>query len=163
MGQLNEISELSLTLLPGAELWAVPFSPSSQWFKKLNWYCASQLSRWIYRPTPHYADSLKQIIQSEQLPFTDQKQYPNDFILVHTEKIFPNKALMAINVEPGAQSGLEKWLTDLQKKATQLELNTLRIFWGQKQIDDLLTGLKQTQSLFKDFNLEIVTCEPDPL
>lgn len=159
MGQLNEISQLASTFVPGADLWAVPFSPYSEWFKKLNWYTSSQLTLWVYKKPPVFSDSLRKIIQDEQLPFTDQKAADQNHILVYTQNIFPNKGVLALNVE----IGLHKWLVELHKKALELNLNSIRIFWGSNQIEDLLKGLMAEQERFSDFELEVVTCEPDPL
>lgn len=159
MGQLNEISQLTSTFVPGADLWAVPFSPHSAWFKKLNWYTSSQMTLWVYKKQPHFSDSLKKIINEEQLPFTDQKSLPEQNVLVYTENIFPNKGILALN----ADMGLQNWLVELHNKATSLNLNSIRIFWGSNQIEDLLKGLMAEQARFENFQLEVVTCEPDPL
>ncbi len=159
MGQLNEISQLASTFVPGADLWAVPFSPHSTWFKKLNWYTSSQMTLWVYKKQPTFSDALKKVIKDEQMPFSDQKTLPENNVLVYTQNIFPNKGILALNVDVG----LQNWLVELHKKATELNLNTIRIFWGSNQIEDFLKGLMAEQHRFENFQLEVVTCEPDPL
>lgn len=159
MGQLNEISQLKSAFLPGSELWAVPLSPHSAWFKKLNWYTSSQMTLWVYKKQPQFSDSLTQIIKKEHLPFAAPKSTENQTLLVHTPDIFPNQGVIAIDVNVG----LQNWLTELHQKASTLNLKSVRIFWGNNQIEDFLKGLMAQQDRFADFNLEVVTCEPDPL
>lgn len=159
MGQLNEISQLASTFVQGADLWAVPFSPYSTWFKKLNWYASSQMTLWVYKKQPHYSDTLQNIVKEEQFPFTDKPLSPDLNILVYTQDIFPNKGILALHVD----MGLQNWLIELHKKATSLNLNSIRIFWGSNQIEDFLKGLMAEQARFENFQIEVVTCEPDPL
>lgn len=156
---IKEINYLSASYAPGADLWVVPASQNSQWFKKLNWYCSSQLSIWFYKEHPKYSETLKNIIATEALPFSENQINIQNDILVDTQKIFPNKAVLAIDVS----HGLDSWLGELNLKAKQLKSSQVRIFWGQNQIADFLNGLNKFKAPLSDLNLEIVTCEPDKL
>ncbi len=156
---IKEINYLSASYAPGADLWVVPASPNSNWFKKLNWYCSSQLSIWNYKEKPTYSEPLKSIILREALPF---KEIDNDLskdILVDTKNIFPNKAVLAIDVS----HGLKSWLSQLSQKSKQLDTHQVRIFWGQSQINEFLSGMNEFKDHLIDMNIEIVTCEPDKL
>lgn len=159
MGQLNEISQLKSAFLPGSQLWAVPLSPNSAWFKKLNWYTSSQMTLWVYKKQASFSESLTQIIKKEQLPFAAPKNTENKTLLVHSQDVFPNKGVIAIDVN----MGLENWLVELHQKASALKLNSIRIFWGNNQIEDFLKGLMNEQQRFVGYDLEVVTCEPEPL
>jgi hypothetical protein len=156
---IKEISYLSACYNPGADLWVVPSSPNSSWYKKLNWYCSSQLSVWTYKKKPSFSNKLNEIISDETLPFTDKINDSGQDILVDTINIFPNRAVLAIDVS----NGLYTWLDDLTKKSEQLNTNKIRIFWGQNQIQDLQRGLNEYRAKLSDLSLEIVTCEPDKL
>ena len=156
---IKEISYLSACYTPGADLWVVPLSQNSSWFRKLNWYCSSQLSLWSFKKAPVFTPQLKNIIQKEALPFSDAPIAASKDILVDTTNIFPNRAVLAIDVS----RGLSVWLKDLRKKSDQLNTGKIRIFWGQSQINELIKGLKELQHDLEDLNLEIITCEPDKL
>ncbi len=156
---IKEISNLNACYNPGADLWVVPLSPNSTWFRKLNWYCSSQLTLWSYKKAPSFNTKLKSIIENEALPFSDTPLTQANDILVDTTNIFPNRAVLAIDVS----KGLSTWLQNLRKKSDQLNAHQIRIFWGQSQIHDLLQGLKELKHELDDVSLEIVTCEPDKL
>lgn len=156
---IKEINYLSASYAPGADLWVVPASANSNWFKKLNWYCSSQLSIWNYKEKPIYAEALKSIIAKESLPFKELDQDPSKDILVDTKNIFPNKAVLSIDVS----KGLKSWLIQLNQKSKQLGTDQIRIFWGQSQIDEFLNGMNDFKDHLSDLNIEIVTCEPDKL
>lgn len=156
---IREIQHLAACYKPGAELWVVPTSPNSSWFKKLNWYCASQLTLWKYKQKPSYSEKLSKIVKTEALPFTDKLEAHLNNILVDTTTVFPNRAVLALDVS----LGLEDWLEQLNQKATKLNSSSLRIFWGQSQLKEMITGLKKSEPLLNNFTIEIVTCEPDKL
>jgi hypothetical protein len=155
---IKEINYLSACYSPGSDLWIVPSTPNSNWYKKLNWYCSSQLSIWTFKTKPDFADPLKEIIKNESLPFLPEYQSNQD-ILIDTSNIFQNRALLAIDIS----KGLENWLSELSKKSNQLNIDSVRIFWGQSQIQDFLKSLVTYKHLLSDIHLEIVTCEPDRL
>ncbi len=156
---IKEINYLSACYAPGADLWIVPASPNSNWFKKLNWYCSSQLSIWNFKEKPVYSEKLKEIIKQESFPFSESQVDMTKDILVDTKNIFPNRAVLAIDVSRGLQS----WLRELNNKSNQLNAAKVRIFWGQSQLSDFLKGLNSFSDHLIDLNLEIVTCEPDKL
>lgn len=156
---IKEISYLSACYSPGADLWIVPASPNNNWYKKLNWYCSSQLSVWSYKPQPKFSSKLKEIIKSETLPFIDEIHLTSNDILVETNNIFPNSAVLAMD----ASKGLNSLLEELIRKALQLNTNKIRIFWGQNQIQELIHGIQAHREYLNDLSLEIVTCEPDKL
>ena len=156
---IKEISYLSACYTPGADLWVVPLSQNSSWFRKLNWYCSSQLTLWFFKKHPSFSPQMKDIIQKEALPFNDSQKMSATDILVDTTNIFPNRAVLAIDVS----KGLNFWLKDLRSKSDQLNTSKIRIFWGQSQIQELIKGLKEIQNDLEDLSLEIITCEPDRL
>lgn len=156
---IKEISYLSACYNPGADLWVVPATSNSSWYKKLNWYCSSQLTIWTYKKQPSFSPQLKKIIQEEALPFEENPIVGSNNILVDTTHIFPNRAVLALDVSPG----LKIWLQEIKRKSQQLNTSKIRIFWGQSQIQDLIQGLRDSQNLLEDLNLEIITCEPDKL
>lgn len=156
---IKEISYLSACYSPGSDLWVVPASTNSSWFKKLNWYCSSQLTLWTYKKKPSFSPQLKDIIMQETLPFHENLELRSNDILVDTINIFPNRAVLAIDVS----RGLNLWLKDLKRKSVQLSTNKIRIFWGQNQIQDFIRGLENAKSDLDGLNLEVITCEPDRL
>lgn len=159
MGKLNEIPHLKSTFLPGAELWVVPMASDNTWFKKLNWYSSSQLSVWFYKRKPTFSEPLKRILNEEKLPFKSDLTHNFHSTLVHTAQIFPSKGLLAIDLS----IGLETWFKELKQQAETLKINSIRIFWGQTQLEEFLKVLMAEQKNFASYSLEVVTCEPDPL
>lgn len=156
---IKEISYPSACYAPGADLWVVPATANSAWYKKLNWYCSSQLTIWAYKKKPAFSDKLKQIIESESLPFSDDHSSTSKNILVDTANVFPNRAVLALDVS----TGLTTWLSEIKAKSNQLNTNKIRIFWGQSQLQELLQGLKSIQKDLEDLSVEVITCEPDKL
>ncbi len=156
---IKEISYLSACYSPGSDLWVVPSSPNCSWFKKLNWYCSSQLTVWSYKKKPCFSATLKDIVKKETLPFKESLDLISNDILVDTKNVFPNRAVLAIDVS----KGLSFWLKDLKRKSEQLDTDKIRIFWGQNQIQEFIKGLEKAQGDLEGLNLEIITCEPDKL
>ena len=157
---IKEISYPSACYTPGADLWVVPATANSAWYKKLNWYCSSQLTIWSYKKKPVFSNKLKQIIESETLPFKeDTSLISSNNILVDTANVFPNRAVLALDVS----TGLTSWLGEIKAKSHQLKTNKIRIFWGQSQLTELLQGLRSIQNDLEDLSVEVITCEPDKL
>ena len=156
---INQIHQIPLCYSSGYDLWVLPLNPDSSWFKKINWYSSSQLSFWMYKKNPEFSIPLDKIIKKEQLPFRPTETNHFKDILVNTNNVFPNKAVLAIDIS----QGLEEWLKKLRPKANALQIHTVRIFWGEDQLQSLLDGLKVFEDELKSLDIEIVTCDPPSL
>lgn len=156
---ISQIHQMPQCYSSGSDLWVLPLDPESHWFKRINWYSSSQLSFWMYKKDPEFSTSLNNIIKKEQLPFHPIKTHHFKDILVDTNNVFPNKAVLAIDISQGST----EWLKKLRPKAEALQISTIRIFWGEEQLLSLLENLESFKDEFKTLNIEVVSCDPLPL
>lgn len=138
----------------GAQLWVVPDLNLSPWTRLLNWYLNLQISRFKAHKFNPYSQGLKQIVEKNELPFSQYEASTEAPLIISCQSRLPSDSCM----EMPYRNDLATWLKDIQKVWVNLNYPTLRIFLPPKLSEnELLTTWPKTD---KDSEVSFVLGGP---
>lgn len=110
--------------MSGSDYWIVPPLEGSYWTQTLNWYLNFQISKQRAHKNPEFPNTLKNILNSNELPFTTIEAEANQPLMIASQNRLPTQYVIEV---PQAESTNE-WFEQILKISKKIKSNKFRVF-----------------------------------